>query len=68
MQLSNYINIFSKGYKSNWSKEMTVIKEVKNTSPWTYDVIEDLKGDCIVGNFYKLPRHKLEFITKKVLK
>ena len=47
---------------------MTVIKEVKNTSLWTYDVIEDLKGDGIVGNFYKLPKHKLEFITKNVLK
>ena len=29
-----------------------MIKKVNNTVPWTY-VIEDLKGQEIVGKFYK---------------
>ena len=29
-----------------------MIKKVNNTVPWTY-VIEDLKGEEIVGKFYK---------------
>ena len=30
-----YKNTFAKGYISNWSKEVHVIKKVKNTVPWT---------------------------------
>ena len=37
---------------SNWSEEIFVIKEIKNTVPWTY-VINDLKGEEIVGTFYE---------------
>ena len=40
---SKYINIFAKGYVSNWSEEVFGITKVKNTVPWTY-VISDLKG------------------------
>ena len=29
-------NIFAKGYTRNWSEEILVIKEVKNTVSWTY--------------------------------
>ena len=41
--ISKYKNIFSKDYTPNWSEEIFVIKEIKNTVPWTY-VINDLNG------------------------
>ena len=47
-----YKNIFGKGYVPNWSVEVFVIKKVKNTVLWTY-FISDLKGEEIVGTFYK---------------
>ena len=50
VRISNYENIFTKCYISNWSEEVFVIKKVKNTAPWTY-VISDLKGKEIVGAF-----------------
>ena len=39
-------------YVPNWSEEVFVIKNVKNTVPWTY-VISDFKGEEIVGTFYE---------------
>ena len=52
VRISKYKNIFAKGYVPNWSEEVFVIKQVKNTVPWTY-VISDLKGEEIVGKFYE---------------
>ena len=40
---ANHKDIFAKEYTSNWSEEVFVIKEVKNTVPWTY-VINHLNG------------------------
>ena len=34
-RISKYKNIFTKGYVSNWSEEVFVIKRVKDTVPWT---------------------------------
>ena len=42
VRISKYKNIFAKGYVPNWSEEAFVIKKVKNTVPWTYDIC-DLK-------------------------
>ena len=39
--ISKYKNILAKGYTPNWSEEVFVIKEVKNTLLWTY-IISDL--------------------------
>ena len=33
-----YQNIFAKGYTPNWSEEVFVVKEVKNTVLWTHVV------------------------------
>ena len=44
--------IFAKGYTPNSSEEVFVIKKVKNTVPWTY-VVNDLKGEEIIGTFYE---------------
>ena len=49
-RISEYKNIFAKGYSPNWSKETFVIKQIKNTVPWTY-VISNLNGEEIVGSF-----------------
>ena len=52
MRISKYKNIFAKGYMPNWSEEIFVIKEIKNTVPWTY-VINELNGEEIIGIFYE---------------
>ena len=35
VRISEYKNIFAKGYPSNWSGEVFVIKKFKSTVPWT---------------------------------
>ena len=35
VRISKYKNIFAKGYTPNWSKEVFVVKIVRNTVPWT---------------------------------
>ena len=52
VRISKYKNIFGRGYVPNWSKEVSVIKKVKNNVPWTY-VISVLRGEEIVGTFGK---------------
>ena len=48
-----YKNIIAKkGYAPNWSKEVFVIRKVKNTVAWAY-VISNLKVEEIVGKFYE---------------
>ena len=47
-----------------------MIKEVKNTVPWTY-VINDLNGEEIIGTFYEKEPQKTnqqEFRIEKVFK
>ena len=52
VRIWKYKSIFAKGYLPNWSEKVFVIKKVKNTVSWTY-LISDLKGEEIVGTFYK---------------
>ena len=70
IRISQYKNIFAKGYTPNWSEEVFVINNIKNTVPWTY-TISDLNGEKIIGSFYeknckKLIKRNLE--QKKYLK
>ena len=51
IRISKYKTVFAKGYTPNWPEEVFVIKNVKNTVPWTY-VINDINGEEIVGTFY----------------
>ena len=70
VRISEYKNIFAKRYTPNWSEEVFVIKEVKNTVPWTY-VINDLNGEQIIGTFYEKELQKTnqqEFRIKKLMK
>ena len=52
VRISKFKNFFAKGYTTNWSKEVFLIKKIKNTVPWTY-VINDFKGEEIVRIFYE---------------
>ena len=70
VRISKYKNIFAKGYTPNWSQEVFVIKEVKNTVPWTY-VISELNGKKVIGTFYEKELQKKnqeELTIEKVIK
>ena len=47
-----YKNIFPKGNTTNWPEEVFLIKEVKNTVPWTY-IINNLNGEEVIETFYE---------------
>ena len=62
-------NIFSKGYTSNWNRELIKVIEVLNTQPLTYK-IEDINGEIIESNYCEQELFKSEFdfeSNKKVL-
>ena len=45
-------NILAKGSTPNWSKQIFVIKKVRNTAPWKF-VSNDINGNEIVGTLKK---------------
>ena len=59
VRISKYKNILAEGYTPNWSEEVFVIKEIKDTVPWTY-VINDLNGEEITGTFYEKELQKID--------
>ena len=62
-------NIFSKGYTSDWNRELFKVNEVLKTQPITYK-IEDINGEIIEGKYYEQKLLKSEFdfeSNKKVL-
>ena len=70
LEFQNIKSIFAKGYTSNWSEDVFVIRKIKNTVPWTY-VISDLNGEEITGSFYEKELQnssQKEFRIQKVLK
>ena len=70
VRISKYKNIFAKGYTPNWSEQAFVIKELKNTVPWTY-VISDFNSEKIIGTSYEKKLKKTnqkEFRIEKVIK
>ena len=70
VRISKYKNIFVKGYVPNWSEEVFIVNEIKNTVPWTF-TIGDLNGEKITGTFYEKELQKTnqkEFRIEKVLK
>ena len=70
LKISKYKNIFAKDYVRNWSEEVFMIKKIKNTVPWTY-VIDNLKGEEIIGTFYEKElqnANQKEFRVEKVIK
>ena len=59
VRISKCKTIFAKGYSSNWSEEVFVIKKIKNTVPWTY-VINNLNGEEITGTFCEKELQKID--------
>ena len=53
-------NIFSKGYTSNWNRELFKVNEALETHPPTYK-IEDINGEIIEGKYYEQELLKSEF-------
>ena len=53
-------NIFSKGYTSNWNRELFKVYEVLNKQPTTYK-IEDMNGEIMEGKYYEEELLKSEF-------
>ena len=54
----------------NWSEEIFLIKNIKNTVPWTY-VINDLNREEIIGTFYEQElqgTNQQEFRIEKVIR
>ena len=51
VRISKYKHIFAKSYAPNWSEEVFMITENKNTVLWIY-FISSLKDKEIVGAFY----------------
>ena len=45
-------NIFSKGYTSNWNRELFKVNDILKTQPPTYK-IEDMNGEIIEGKYYE---------------
>ena len=52
VRLSKYATTFHRGFLPNWSDEIFVITEVRQTIPITY-IVEDENGEQIQGTFYK---------------
>ena len=70
VRISKQKNTFAKGCIQNWSEKVFVIKEVKNTVPWTY-VINDLNGEEIIGTYYEKELQKTnqqKFRVEKIIK
>ena len=53
-------NNFSKGYTSNWNRELFEVNEVLKTQPPT-NKIEDMNGEIIRGKYYEQELLKSEF-------
>ena len=53
-------NIFSKGYTSNWNRELFKVNEVLKTQPPTYN-IGNINGEIIEGKYYEQELLKSEF-------
>ena len=53
-------NIFSKGYTSNWNRELLKVNEVLKTQPPTYK-IEDINGEIIESKYYEQELLKSKF-------
>ena len=65
VRISKYNNIFAKGYTPNWSEEVFVNKEVKNTVPRTC-VIKDLNDEEIIEAFYEKELQKTNQHSKVI--
>ena len=69
-KISQYKNVFGKGYTQNWSEEVYTVSKIKDAVPWTY-VISDLNDESITESVYKKELQKTDqekFWIEKVTK
>ena len=69
--MSQYKNVFGKGFMQNWSAEVYIVIKIKDAVPWTY-VISDLNGESITESVYEKELQKtdqeklwIEKVTKR---
>ena len=70
VRISKYQTIFAKGYALNWSEEILIKNQIKNTVPPTY-LISDLNGEESICSFNGKELQKTnqkEFSTEKILR
>ena len=70
VKISKYKNNFAKGYVPNWSEDVFIVNEIKNTVPLTY-TISNLNGVKVIGTFYEKElqtTNQKEFRIEKILK
>ena len=54
VRISKFKRNFSiKGFKPNWSEEISVIDKILSTKPITFRLV-DLQGEAVTGSFYEL--------------
>ena len=51
VRISQFKNIFIKGYTPNWSSEIFIVDKVNDIVPYTYN-LKDLNDEEILGSFY----------------
>ena len=56
--ITKYKNIFFKGYKNNWAREIFYISHRLKTKPVTY-ILKDKNGENILGSFYSQELNKV---------
>ena len=67
VRISKYKNIFAKVNVPNWSEEVFIVNEIKNTVSWT---ISDLNDEKVIGTFYEKELQKTnqkKFRIEKIL-
>ena len=53
LEHQNTKNIFARGYTPKWSEEVFLIKEVKNTVPWTVIMMKKMMMKKLLENYMK---------------
>ena len=51
VRISNFKNIFAKGYTPDWSREIFIVNKINDTVPYTCN-LKDLNEEEIIGSFY----------------
>ena len=59
VRITNYKNVFNKGYTKSLSKEILVIDSVLTTNSWTYK-IKYLNRETMIGSFYEKKKNIFE--------
>lgn len=61
VRITKYKHIFQKGYETNWSDEIFIIRSIKNNMSRVVYSLEDLHNEPIVGTFYDNELQKVTY-------